>query len=214
VTAIYVYDEKGGAKTRIFSCPEEYQTFRGQLNDQYRKMCDAALYSGARPVEIRRLNKHPEWFDKTRRLINFPKGSVLKKKAKAWRQVILTLNGAIAIEKFLALELDEREIAVKTKTGKRKMTLIGPTDSAWYQALKLAAEKAGIDGGSEGVNPKCFRKTCLSWRISAHEDMITRISKSMGHDLKTMSDHYLGIGFTKAERESIAKWDAGWGEGA
>jgi integrase len=214
MTAIYVYNDDGRGKTRIFSCPEEYQKFREQLNDQYRKMCDAALYSGLRPIELRRLWKHPEWFDKTRRLINLPKGSINKKKAPQWRSVMLTLEGAVAIERFLALELDERPIMVRTKNGPKKISLVGPTDSAWHQALTLAAEKAGLDGGSLGVCPKGFRKTCLSWIVSAHENMMPRISKSMGHDLNTMVKHYLGIGFTKAESESIAKWAAGWGEGA
>jgi integrase len=214
LTAIYVYNDEGGGKTRIFSCPEEYLRFREQLNDQYRKMCDAALYSALRPVELRRLWKHPEWFDKTRRLINLPKGSIGKKKAPQWRSVILTLDGAIAVEKFLALELEERDIIVKTRTGSRKVHLIGPTDSAWHQALTGAAIRAGIEGGADSVCPKMFRKTWLSWLVCAFEGKIARIAKSMGHSLKTLVDHYLGIGFTKAEQDSIGLKVAGWGEGA
>jgi integrase len=214
LTAIYVYNDEGGGKTRIFSCPEEWQKFREQLSDQYRKMCDAALFSATRPVELRRLWKHPEWFDKTRRLINLPKGSIDKKKAPQWRSVILTLEGAVAIERFLTLELDERMIIKQTRKGPVKFSLVGPTDSAWHQALTLAAEKSDIDGGTEAVCPKMFRKTWLSWLVSAHESKIPRISKSMGHDVNTMIKYYLGIGFTKAEAESIAKLVAGWGEGA
>jgi integrase len=214
MTAIYVYNDDGGGKTRIFSCPEEYQRFREELNDQYKKMCDAALYSALRPVELRRLWKHPEWFDKTRRLLNLPKGSINKKKAPQWRSVMLTLEGAIAIERFLALELEERPLIVKTRTGTRKVMLVGPTDSAWHQALTGAAERAGIDGGTVGVCPKMFRKTWLSWLVSAFEGKIARIAKSMGHSMKTLVDHYLGVGFTKAEQESIERKVSGWGEGA
>jgi integrase len=214
MTAIYVYNDEGGGKTRIFSCPEEYQRFRDQLNDQYKKICDAALYSGLRPIELRRLWKHPDWFDKTRRLINLPKGSIGKKKAPQWRSVILTLEGAIAIERFLSLELEERMVTVKVRGVVKKYLLVGPTDSAWHQALTLAAEKAGLDGGTVGVCPKMFRKTWISWLVCAFEGKIARISKSMGHSLKTMMDHYLGIGFTKVEQDSIAVRVAGWGEGA
>jgi integrase len=196
MTAIYVNSEKG-TKTRIFSSPEEWGLVREQLNDQYRKIFDAFLHTGMRPIEARRLFSHSDWFDKTRRLVNLPKGAILKKKAKQVRTVMLTLDGAIAVEKFLALDMKGKKL---------------PSDSAMFQALQLAADKAKIDGGSEHLSPKSFRKTWVSWLMVWDEGKIVSISKSMGHSAKVLQDFYLGLGFVKIEKDSIKKKMAGWGE--
>lgn len=211
MTAIYVLSPNG-TKTRIFSSPSEYLQFRDELNDQYRKICDAGLHSGVRPIELRRLHMHPEWFDKTRHLINLGPKSLNKGMAKKARTVLLTLNGAIAIEKYFALELDVRKVTVPTNAGPKKVDFCGPTDSAWFQALALAAKKSHIDGGATHLSQKSLRKTLASWLILCGESRdIMTISKSMGHSPKTLQECYLGLGFMPKEKEEIAEFLKGWG---
>jgi integrase len=63
------------------------------------------------------------------------------------------------------------------------------------------ANLAGI--GTEGINPKMFRKTLVSWLIACYPEKIAYIQASMGHNQDTIVTNYLGLGFPRSEVETM-----------
>ena len=177
--------------TRILR-PSEYRAFREQLNPVHRVLCDVALNTGMRWVEIWQFVKHPEWYRASRRCIELPLGSIKKVRClHKERTVHLTANGCEAVETLIGLKLKK------------------PVErSNFHVALCLAASKSI---GKDGISPKMFRKTLVSWLIKCMPEKALEISASMGHNLETMRVHYLGIAFERKDVEEMREYLKGWG---
>jgi integrase len=169
----------------------------------YQIICDAALLSGLRPdCELQRFD--PAWYSGSRRRISLPDGACLKDMCKFKnRQVILSLAGCDAMDKLVktTVKFKRKDVPVLSRLPKRV---------AFRDALIRYAKSAGI--GTEGITPKMFRKTLVSWLVACYPDKSLYIQASMGHDADTIVENYLGIGFTKDEIELIkTKYLNEWG---
>jgi integrase len=87
-----------------------------------------------------------------------------------------------------------------------------PKRVAFRDALKRYATLAGIT--DEGICPKMFRKTLVSWLIACYPEKQAYIQSSMGHDGETIVNNYLGLGFAREQLETIkTKYLNLWGVG-
>ena len=85
-----------------------------------------------------------------------------------------------------------------------------PQRVAFRDALKRYAELAGI--GAEGINPKMFRKTMVSWLVACYPEKTLAIQSSMGHDADTIVHNYLGMVFTREQMDTMRiKYLNEWG---
>lgn len=183
---------KNGSRILV---PHEYDKMREQLQVKHRVICDALLHSHMRPEEFRRFAKHSEWFSSPRKCIDLPKGAILKIEAKQKeRSCVLSNTGVMAIERF----------ADAMNAGGRV-----PTRHALMGDMKRAAERAGLD--PTGISPKCLRKSMISWLIAAYPEKGIWIATSAGHDVNTMQQHYLGIGFANRDIIDMKERLVGWG---
>lgn len=167
--------------------PEDYKKLRAQMPEYYQIICDAALLSGMRPVELYRFD--PSWYRGSRRVIQLPEDSCLKQKCKfKGRTIRLSLAGCDAFDKF-----STKIIKYKGKDVWLYQNI--PKRVAFRDALIRYAKLAGI--GTEGINPKMFRKTLVSWLVECFPEKSLQIQASMGHDADTIVNNYLGLGFTR-----------------
>jgi integrase len=179
-------------KTRILR-PSEYTLFRDCLNPTHQILADVALNTGMRWVEIWGLVQNPRWYRASRRCIELPLGSIKKVRClHKERTVCLTASGCDAVETLFKLHLKKPV-----------------TRSNLNESLKLAASKSI---GPEGITPKMFRKTLVSWLIKTSPEKAFEISASMGHDLNTMRMHYVGIAFERKDVEDMRGFLKGWGD--
>ncbi len=188
--------------TRILY-PSEYRAIRSHLNFKDQLILDGLLFSGMRGVEFMRFLESPEWYKPSRRAIDLPKGSMLKKKAKqAERTVLLSNAGVQAIETLISYR-------------KQNLDEIRPISrQAWSENLLRAASKAKVEGrlgDLTGIAPKMTRKTWASWLIATHSHREGSVSLSLGHDIRTMLWHYAGLGWPPDARQEIRQYTAGWG---
>jgi|LDZU01.1.fsa_nt_gi integrase len=183
--------------------PSEYRAIRSHLSFKDQLRLDGLLFTGMRGVEFERFLEVPEWYKPSRRAIDLPKGSVLKKKAKqAERTVLLSNAGVQAIETLLSFR---RQNPDNIRPISRQ---------AWSETLLRAAAKAAAEGklaSLEGIAPKATRKTWSSWLLATHSHREGSISLSMGHDVRTMLRHYAGLGWPPEARQEIKQYTAGWG---
>jgi integrase len=147
--------------------------------------------------------EHPDWYKPSRRAIDLPKGSVLKKKAKqAERTVLLSNAGVQAVETLLSFRRQNPD------------DLRPVSRQSWSETLLRAAGKAVAEGrlaSRVGIAPKMMRKTWSSWLIATHSHREGSVSLSMGHDIRTMLRHYAGLGWSPEARQEIRQYTAGWG---
>lgn len=177
--------------TRIL-IPKEYQKFRTELNAIYKVIADVLLQTGMRVEEFWEFLEHPGWYRAARRCIDLPKGSIKKVKAlHTERTVLLTLEGCDAVETLLALKPDH-----VTRTSMR-------------DAFRRAAGKSI---GVEGISPKMFRKSLISWLVAVYPEKHLYIAASAGHSQEIMRVHYLGIAFERGDIEDMRLFLKGWGE--
>ena len=183
--------------------PTEYEKLREKMPGYYQLICDATLLSGMRPVEFERFE--PSWYRGSRRVIEMPKDSCLKQKCKfVARTIKLSLPGCDAFDKLVSEQVKYKGKMVPVLSVRSKRV-------AFRDALIRYAESAGI--GTEGITPKMFRKTCVSWLVAAlPEGSRMYIQSSMGHDTDTIVNNYLGIVFTRDEIEKMrTKYLVDWG---
>lgn len=173
--------------------PGDYQKLRERMPRYYQLICDAMLLSGMRPVEFSRFD--PSWYRASRRVIQLPDGACLKQRCKYKNRTIhLSLAGCDAFDKLVSekVKYKGKEIFAYERLPKRV---------AFLEALRRYATLAGI--GTDGINPKMFRKTLVSWLIALFPEKQAYIQSSMGHDGDTIVNNYLGLGFTREQTESI-----------
>ena len=181
--------------------PSEYEKLRAQMPVYYQIICDAALLSGMRPVELSRFQ--PSWYRGSRRVIVLPKGACLKDKCEYQeRTITLSLAGCDAFDRFVNEKIiyKKKEIPAYQRMPKRV---------AFRDALRRYAVLAGI--GEEGINPKMFRKTLVSWLIACYPEKQAYIQASMGHVQDTIVKNYLGLGFPGSEIEMMRTKLNEWG---
>lgn len=184
-------------KTRILK-PSEYKLLRNELNSRHQLILDGLLFTGMRVEEFWRFMNNTEWFKANRRVIDLPKGSILKVKAKQKeRTVMLSVLGTQAIGQLVE--------------AIRKGEVKAISRIAFNRSLQLASEKAHI--GKTGISGKMLRKTWISWLMATLEDSKAHllIAVSSGHDTNTLAQHYLGLGFPRNERDAIKEYVIGWG---
>ena len=186
---------------RILS-PLDYETLRSQMPRYYQLICDAFLLSGMRPVEMSRFNL--TWYRASRRVIQLPPDACLKERCKFKERTIkLSLAGCDAFDKLVSEK-------VKFKGKEVFAYQMMPQRVAFRDALKRYAELAGI--GAEGINPKMFRKTMVSWLVACYPEKTLAIQSSMGHDADTIVHNYLGMVFTREQMDTMRiKYLNEWG---
>jgi integrase len=182
--------------------PDDYEKLRAQMPPYYQIICDAMLLSGMRPVEFERFQ--PSWYRGSRRVIVLPKESCLKQKCKFKERTIrLSLAGCDAFDRLTTamIKFKGKEIPAYQMLPKRV---------AFRDALIRYAKLAGI--GADGMSPKMFRKTLVSWLVACYPEKSLYIQASMGHDGDTIVNNYLGLGFTNEQISSMrTKYLNEWG---
>jgi integrase len=169
--------------------PADYEKLREQMPEYYQIICDALLLSGMRPIEFERFQ--PSWYRGSRRVVQLPAESCLKQKCKfKARTINLSLAGCDAFDKLTGT-------TVKFKGKDIPVYQMLPKRVAFRDALIRYATLAGI--GPEGMSPKMFRKTLVSWLVACYPEKNLYIQSSMGHDGDTIVNNYLGLGFTREQ---------------
>jgi integrase len=119
------------------------------------------------------------------------------------RTINLSLPGCDAFDRMVSEK-------VKFKGKEVPAYEMIPKRVAFRDAMLRYAKLAGI--GTEGINPKMFRKTLVSWLIACYPEKQAYIQASMGHNGDTIVNNYLGLGFPKAEIELMrTKYLNEWG---
>ena len=182
--------------------PGHYEKLHDQMPQYYQILCDAMLLSGMRPIEFERFE--PSWYRGSRRVIQLPDDACLKERRKfKARAIRLSLPGCDAFDRLTTT-------TVKFKGRDIPVLEMRPKRVAFRDALIRYAKLAGI--GTEGISPKMFRKTLVSWLVEIWPEKQLQIQSSMGHDGETIVNNYLGLGFTKEMRDKIMeKYLNDWG---
>ena len=176
--------------------PEDYEKLRAQMPEYYQIICDAMLLSGMRPVEMERFD--PSWYRGSRRVLQLPKAACLKQKCKFKERTIrLSLAGCDAFDKLTTVKFKSK----RSQWREVSALVMMPKRVAFRDALIRYATLAGI--GAEGMSPKMFRKTLVSWLVACFPEKSLYIQASMGHDGDTIVNNYLGLGFTREQIDRI-----------
>lgn len=182
--------------------PSDYEKLREQMPLYYQILCDAFLLSGMRPVEMERFQ--PSWYRGSRRVIVLPTGACLKEKCEfKERTITLSLAGCDAFDKLST-------VMIKHKGKEIPVLQMLPKRVAFRDALLRYAKLAGIT--PEGITPKMFRKTLVSWLVACYPEKSLYIQASMGHNQDTIVKNYLGLGFPRDEIDLMrSKYLNEWG---
>jgi len=128
--------------TRILR-PKEFEALLvGCPKIEYKTMLQALMYTGMRYIEMKRFQKHPEWFDGDFVHLS-EEASKKKKRTQKERWVRLNNQGKIIIQFFVKLEKSL------------------PTYQSWIENLRCWASRVNLD--PKGINVKTTRKTWESW---------------------------------------------------
>lgn len=176
-------------KTRIFR-PVEFQALlEGCAKIDYKTILQGLLYSGMRYIEMKRFQKHPEWYDGD--FIHLPKEANFKeKRTQQERWVRLNNQGRMIIQYFMK---------IKTKM---------PSYQSWNENMKCWCRRARLD--PIGASVKSTRKTWESWLMFCHPQQIAMITLSQGHTTLTSLQHYVNMPFTESDRLEMMSYIQGW----
>lgn len=189
-------DEKPIIKqdTRILR-PWEWYLIRNQLRAETALICDVSLNTEMRSTELDCFLKNEKWFREGGKAIDLPKEAILKVKTTLdERTVLLSDLGVEAVKRIFALPAKARKI---DRSNLRK-------------ELLKAAESAKLS--KEGIKPKMFRKTMISWLEATFPEKDRYILMSAGHGEDVQQRHYLAAGFERGDLEEMRKFLNGWGE--
>ena len=173
--------------------PKEKNMIWEQLNTTYRIRFDFLIYTAARIVEAKYIAGHPGCFRKENMAIFLPTVPGMGKPRCQVKQrtILLSEKGVAAVEEFFA-----------HKVGFAAYQNM-------EQAFILAAEKAGFD--KSFITTKMARKTFVSWALAVYPDQQSTIAKSAGHDVATMNNYYLAVGWRKDDIKDMKTELTGWG---
>ena len=174
--------------------PREKNLIWDNLSPTYRFRGDLLLYLYPRIVEAFHIANHPEWYRKENAAVFLPIVPGLGKDRCTIKQrtVVLCNNGVRAIDEFF-----DHKIKFAAYQNME-------------EAFKLAAKKADFD--TSMISTKMLRKTGISWHLVAYPNQQSQISRSAGHDVKTMNKHYLADGFRKEDRKDMVEEVKGFGD--
>lgn len=189
-------DEKPIIKqdTRILR-PWEWYLIRNQLRAETALICDVSLNTEMRSTELACFLKNEKWFREGGKAIDLPKEAILKVKTTLdERTVLLSDQGVDAVKRIFSLPAKSRKL---DRSNLRK-------------ELIKAAESARLS--KEGIKPKMFRKTMISWLEATFPEKDRYILMSAGHGEDVQQRHYLSAGFERGDLEEMRKFLTGWGE--
>ena len=172
-------------KVRIFR-PSEILDIRKQMKLTEKTNFDMSLLMGARYLECKRIQCHPEWYDGN--FIHLQEHKV--KRVTPQRFIRLSTRGKNTIPYFF---------------GNEKML---PSVQAWDVKLHRWAALAGLT--CEGVTARSLRKTYESWLVISYPESLALIFGSQGHTELTALKHYLNMPFTDDEKKEMVEWVGGW----
>ena len=176
--------------------PREVDRILTIVNPTYRAIFEGLLHSQMRIEEFRWFVGHPEAYKASRRCISLPKEAIRKTETLfKERDVILSVRGCQAIEHLISMHLKPKDF---------------PSRQAMNVYLNKRAIEAGI--GDEGVCPKAFRKSVISWLIAIYPEKHAWINSSAGHTSDIQLRHYMGIAFNRGDLDDMRTWLKGWGE--
>ena len=190
-------DEKPIIKqeTRILR-PWEWYLIRDQLKPGTAMLCDVSLNTEMRSTELACFLKNERWFREGGKSIDLPKEAILKVKTKLEeRTVLLSDKGVESIKTIFAASSKARGNIDRSNLRKE---------------LIAAAEDAKLS--NEGIKPKMFRKTMISWLEATFPEKDRYILMSAGHGEDVQQRHYLAAGFERGDMEEMRKYLKGWGE--
>jgi integrase len=176
--------------------PKQYLKLKENVQSvMYVLIIEALLQTGLRVVEFWHLVDNPHWYHPSSRVIDLPAEGAAQKvqTSRRDRTIRLTESGCKALDALFSANIPFRE------------------RDAMGKALKRAAVKAGF--GTKGINPKMFRKMLASWLVACRKDFqidTLDITANMGHDEKTLRDHYMGIGFDQKDHDDMVVFLKGW----
>jgi hypothetical protein len=176
--------------------PRETESMFEKMTPTYRAICLGLLHSQMRVEEFRWFVQHPEAYKPSRRCISLPKEAI-KKTATLYpeRDVILSVKGCQVIEHLISMKLKAKDF---------------PSRQAMNVYLDKIAVEAGI--GSEGICPKMYRKSIISWLVAIYPEKHAWINSSAGHTADIQLRHYMGIAFSRRDIEDMRSELRGWGE--
>lgn len=176
---------------------EEYNSLRSAMNPSHRLILDGMLFTGMRVEEFWHFCDNPHWYHADRQYIGLTKEAIKKVRTRyKERTVLLSHIGNRAIG----------DLVGACRSGEiKRISRMG-----WGEDLKRAGRKAGLQH-QEGIVPKMTRKTWVSWLMVTYPEDGLRIAASLGHDIRTMQEHYLSLPFSKVEQEAIRAYVVGWG---
>jgi integrase len=167
-----------------------------KMTPKYRAICNGLLHSQMRVEEFWWFLQHPHSYKPSRRCISLPKEAIRKKETLfKERDVVLSLEGCRVIELLIEMKLTKKDLMTRQAMG---------------QYLNKIAKEAGV--GDEGICPKMFRKTMISWLVAVFPEKHTWINSSAGHTSDIQLRHYAGIAFDRGSLEGMRSLLRGWGE--
>lgn len=176
--------------------PREIDLLFEKMTPKYRAICEALLHTHMRVEEFWWFVQHPEAYKPSRRCISLPKEAIRKTETVfKERDVVLSLRGCQVVEYLIAMKLTKKDFMTRQAMG---------------QYLNKIALEAGI--GDEGICPKMFRKTMISWLIAVFPEKHAWINSSAGHTSDIQLRHYTGIAFSRTDYEDMRLRLRGWGE--
>lgn len=190
-------DEKPIIKqdTRIMR-PWEWYLIRDQLKPGTAMYCDVSLNTEMRSTELACFLKNEKWFREGGKAIDLPKEAILKVKTTLEeRTVLLSDNGVTAVKAIFSASSKARRETDRSNLRK-----------------ELIAAASGAKISTEGIKPKMFRKTMISWLEATFPEKDRYILMSAGHGEDVQQRHYLAAGFERGDTEEMRKFLKGWGE--
>lgn len=176
--------------------PREINLMLDKMSPKYRAICEGLLHTHMRVEEFWWFVQHPDSYKPSRRCISLPKEAIRKTETVfKERDVVLSLKGCQVVEHLIAMKLTKKDFMTRQAMG---------------QYLNKIAIEAGI--GKEGICPKMFRKTMISWLVATFPEKHTWINSSAGHTSDIQLRHYAGIAFSRTDLEDMRLVLRGWGE--
>jgi integrase len=175
--------------------PLDNEKLNEWLNADYRIITKSLLHTYMRLPELQFLLRHPECYHGVERCIDLPTQAATKVKAVYKERTIpLTIEGCKSVEDLF------------------KHIKKIPFRQSMITTLRLAARKAKLPEEDKGIMPKMYRKSFLSWLCECYPEKLLKISKSAGHTIPVMEEHYIGIFTVKQDIDEMKAILKGWGE--
>jgi len=176
-------------RIRIFRPKEFDLLLRGCKRVDYQTILETLLYTGVRYIELKRVQKNPDWFDGE--YLHLPFDAVRKDKRTQYeRWVRLNQQGRMTLKYFFRL----------------KKPL--PTHQSWSMNMKRWARNVGME--QQWLSSKCTRKTWESWLMFYYPNQLPAIALSQGHTQLTSLQHYVNLPFNEEDKILMKKYVEGW----